>query len=314
MNIIKLKDIIMPGEEPIAEYFNKYLKGKYAYWIHMRYIVSFEHMSREGYVACEEDINKLLNPSQYNTQYLDIYNDGIVKYIDSVETDKVNSTVILRLKNSYTPDDNITVDELKMFRKWLAQELLKMDQTDLGEQKKSYFTSDETHVLQYYAEDMYDDIIKTLTTFGKIDVSFNTIETSSCGCHHGSNISSLYNTELNICDPINIYRKNIYNKMVDMFSSLDFWKQWPLEFINEFKKYIDNIINCNFTLTKSSWMNEFIDCCCENESEQERSIEILKTLSRALGYIKDEQISGHNNYITDALTKWAQLLYEKMYW
>ena len=32
MNIIKLKDVIMPNDIPQAEYFNKYLKGKYAYW------------------------------------------------------------------------------------------------------------------------------------------------------------------------------------------------------------------------------------------------------------------------------------------
>ena len=78
MNIIKLKDVIMPDSMPQAEYFNKYLKGRYAYWVQMRYIVSFDHMRHEGYVACEEDITKLLQkekkkyPKPYGATCLEI--------------------------------------------------------------------------------------------------------------------------------------------------------------------------------------------------------------------------------------------------
>lgn len=315
MNIIKLKDEIMPNDLPQAELFNKHLKGKYAYWIQMRYVVSFDHMKHEGYVACEEDITKLLQkkdgsyPKPYGAPSIEVYD--IIQYVDLIETDKINSTVEYRMKNTYSPDDDITVNELKLFRTWLASELLKMDQTEMGLQKNLYFTDFETHILQYYANNMFDNTIKILNEFGpQVTLSSNK---SSCGCY-SSNLSSLYNTELTACDPILIYRRNIYNKMVDMFSVIDFWTQWDPEFINEFKKYIDNIIKCNFVLTPTEWQSKFVDCGCQDKSEQEKYIEILNRLSIALGYIKDKQIQGHKNYITDALSDWAQLLYEKMQW
>lgn len=320
MNIIKLKDIIMPIDRPEAEYFNKHLKGKYAYWVQMRYIVSFDHMRHEGYVACEEDIKKLLQkedgtyPKPYGAPSLDIYTPGVMNYVDSIETDKINSTVHFRMKNSYSPDDDITVDELKLFRTWLAQELLKMDQTELGEQKNSYLSDVETHVLKYYADNMYDNTVKILTEFGQVVPTLDTINSSSCGCHHGSNLSSLYNTELNVCDSVGVYRKNIYNKMIEMFSVESFWSQWSQEFINEFKKYVDNIIKCNFVLSKTEWHSEFVDCGCQNTSDQDRSIEILKRLSISLGYMRDGSIVGHKNYINDALYDWSSILYEKMQW
>ena len=319
MNIIKLKDEIMPADYPQAELFNKHLKGKYAYLVQMRYIVSFDHMRHEGYVACEEDITKLLQredgtyPKPYGAPTLDAYDMNILRYVDSVETDRINNTIEFRMKNSYSPDDDITIDELKLFRTWLAKELLKMDQTELGEQKNIFFTDTETHVLKYYADGMYDNMIKILTDFGTTEVNFGSLDTSSCGCH-GSNISSLYNTEMTVCDPINIYKKNIYNKMVEMFSNTSFWTQWAPEFINEFKKYTDNIIKCNFILTQSQWTSEFVDCGCQSKSEQDKAVEILKRLSVALEYIRDNQIPGHKNYINDALYSWSSLLYEKMYW
>lgn len=319
MNIIKLKDQIMPVDLPQADFFNNHLKGKYAYWVQMRYIVSFDHMGREGYIACEEDINNLLPdsagniPTPFGAPFFDTYDMEILKYIDTIETDRINSTVEFRLKNSYSPDNDITIDELKLFRAWLAKELLKMDQTELGEQKNSYFSDTETHVLKYYADNMYDSTIKILSEFGQTQVSFGALDTTSCGCH-GSNISSLYNTELNVCDPIEVYRKNIYNKMVEMFSVETFWTKWAPEFLNEFKKYIDNIIKCNFSLSKTEWHSEFVDCACQNKSEQDKLMDILKRLSISLGYMKSGSIAGHKNYINDALYEWSSLLYEKMQW
>lgn len=277
-------------------------------------------MRHEGYVACEEDIKKLLQkedgtyPKPYGAPSLDIYTPGVMDYVDSIETDKINSTVHFRMKNSYSPDDDITVDELKLFRTWLAQELLKMDQTELGEQKNSYLSDVETHVLRYYADNMYDNTVKILTEFGQATPTLDTINSSSCGCYHSSNLSSLYNTELNICDSVGVYRKNIYNKMIEMFSVGSFWSQWSQEFINEFKKYIDNIIKCNFVLSKTEWHSEFVDCGCQNTSDQDRSIEILKRLSISLGYIRDGSIAGHKNYINEVLYEWSSLLYEKMQW
>ena len=320
MNIIKLKDKIMPDDMQHFEYFNKYLKGKYAYWVQMRYIVSFDHMRHEGYVACEEDINKLLQredgsfPKPYGAPALDAYDEKIIEYIDVLETDRINNTLDFRMKNKYVTDEDITIDELKLFRAWLAKELLKMDQTEIGEQKVMKLSEIETHILNFYANDMYDEIMRALITFGTSKISLDNIQQNTCSCHHSSDLSSLYNDSLNICDPVIIYKNNIYQKMVEMFSNIEFWEQWTKEFIGVFRKYIDNIIKLNLPLDINQLNNSFIDCGCQSTSRQEEFMNILKDLSITLKYIETDDIKGHKNFINDTLYKWSSLLYEKMKW
>lgn len=319
MNIIKFQDKIMPAEMPMAEYFNKYLKGKYAYWVQMRYVVSFDHMRHEGYVACEEDITKLLQkedgtyPRPYGAPSLDIYMDGVIHYVDSIETDRINNTVDFRMKNKYVADEDITIDELKVFRTWLATEILKMDQTELGEQKNSILNELDTHVLEYYKNGMYDNTIRVLSDFGTSLPPLEKVTTNTCGCHNNSSLNALYMDINNPCDPIAIYKQNIYNKMVVMFSKLEFWTQWSPEFLGVFKKYIDNIINLNLPLTPNNMISNFTDCGCNNENE-DNNIDILKRLSVSLGYMINDDIVGHKNYIYDALSNWSSMLYENMYW
>ena len=319
MNIIKLKDIIAPQDLPWAEYYNKYLKGKYAYWVQMRYIVSFEYMRHEGYVACEEDITKLLQkedgtyPKPYGAPVLDVYDPNVLQYVDSAETDRINSTVDFRLKNKYVTDEDITINELKKFRTWLASELLLMDQTAVGEPRCSYISKYETHILTYYKQGMYDSTIDILTEFGQKSVSYiDNLTKSSCGCQ--TNMSTLYGDSIEYCNPITIYKNNIYKGMIEMFSNINFWTKWSPEFIDVFKKYVDNIININFTFVASNLDNSFSDCGCKGTSIQEDATDILKRLSISLEYIKNGDISGHKNYITGALTDWATSLYEIMEW
>ena len=318
MNIIKFKDVIVPDSAPWAEYFNTYLKGKYAYWVQMRYIVSFEHMRHEGYVACEEDITKLLQkedgtyPKPYGAPSLDVYAKGVLHCVDTVETDRINNTVEFRRKNEYTPDADITLDELKKFRTWLATELLTMDQTELGEQKHSLFSTAETHVLKYYANDMYDDTINILNEFGSSIISVNDIS-GGCGCHPTSNLSGLYKDISEPCDTVALYKKNIYKKMVAMFSDYTFWTKWSPEFIDTFKKYINNIIKVGLPLEDSEYITAYADCNCLGQ-KSDKNTDILKRLATSLQYIYDKEIVGHKNYIRDALTDWSSGLYEKMRW
>ena len=280
MNIIKLKDIIMPDHMPHAEYFNKYLKGKYAYWVQMRYIVSLEHMRHEGYVACEEDIKKLLQredgtyPKPYGAPALDVYDDKIIHFVDSVETDRINNISEFRLKNKYTADEDITTSTLKKFRAWLASELLSMDVNKFGEQSYIYFNEFQTHVLKYYESNMYDETIKLLSNFKNTQqIPQNT--KSACGCQHtSSNLESLYNISNN-CDVIYIYRQNMYKEMVEMFSDINFWTKWAPEFILMFKKYIDNIIKLNLPFIDQSFSNSFNDCGCLINDKHSEAFGIL---------------------------------------
>lgn len=314
MNIIKLKDIIKPNDE----LFNSYLKGKYAYWVHMRYIVPFDFMKHEGYVECELDIKQLLLkedgtlPKPFGAPYIDVYKEDMFPYIDMYETDRANSVIKYALLNGYTPDSNITIEELKKFRTWLATNLLLFDVNNDGE---PLYNENDIHVLKYYKGGMYDDVVKALSTFGGNNESNVTLEQlgqSTCGC--SSDLSSLYNLSVNVCDSMTIYRKNIYTHMVEMFSKIDFWSQFPSPFILEFKKYIDNIIKCNFKLTKSQYISEYADCGCINNDEQADMIAILKRLSQSLQYIADNNTIGNKNYINDSLRDWSSRLYELMEW
>lgn len=316
MNIIKLKDEIMPENMPQAQLFNKYLKGKYAYWIQMRYIVPFDFMRHEGYVACEEDLSKLLPkengklPKPYGAPCIDVYDKYIIQFVDQLETDRINNILEFRMKNRYVTDADITIEEIKKFRTWLATNILYMDQTETGIQKYIKLNETVTHILQYYKGGMYDNTIKILSEFGSLNLPQSV--SKSCGC---SNISDLILSQpTNICDPIKIYKENIYKNMVTIFSDIDFWTQWPKEFIWEFKKYIDNIIKLNLPLVDNTFNNNFVDCGCMDNDNQSKNMDILKKLSKSLEYIYLNDIYGHKNYISDSLREWSSLLYEIMEW
>ena len=304
MNIVKLKDIVKPDDD----FFNNHLKGKYAWWVHMRYIIPFEHMGIQGYIACEENINDLFKPP-FKTEYRDAYDKEMWKYIDQDATDSANCINSYKMKNSYAPDADITAEEVKQFRMWLATSLLLFDQNNRGRQLNNIFTPVQTATLQYYANNMFDDVIKRLTDINHTQATQST--TSACSCHSSSDLSSLYT--ISTCDPIAIYRKGVYDEMVNMFSSIEFWMQFSEEFLMEFKKYIDNIINMNLLLTTSDYINVFADCTCTNTMDNSNK-EILNKLSISLEYMIKKQTAGHKNYITDSLYDWASKLYEMMQW
>lgn len=306
MNIVKLKDIIKPNDE----FFNTYLKGKYAWWVHMRYIIPFEKMGIQGYIACEENICDLFKPP-FGTEFRDTYEQEMWPYIDQTGTDIANSISLYKMKNKYSPDADITADEVKKFRTWLASELLKFDQDNKGKQMYSLYTTKVTHMLEYYTNNMFDEAIKRLSEFGN-SVFISNINTKPCGCG-SSDLSSLYNINNSICDPIAIYRRDVYNVMVDTFSDIELWTKLPKEFIIEFKKYIDNIINMNLVLGISDYVNSFADCTC-NGYDNSNNINILKKLSTSLSYIIDDKTAGHKNFIGDSFNEWAAKLYELMQW
>lgn len=301
MNIVKLKDKIKPGDE----FFNKYLKGKYAWWVHMRFIIPFEKMGVNGYIACEEDLRDLFR-APYGTEFRDTYDRDMWEYIDQEGTDAANVINKFEMHNRYVIDTDITVDQLKVFRTWLALELLTLDVNNRGEQMYDLFNNTQTYVLQYYASNMYDDVIKKLAEIGSPSYS-ESPKKSGCGC--SGNSVSLINT--NTCDPILLYRKDIYKRMVEMFSDIDFWTRFPKEFILEIKKYIDNIIIADLPLDASS--QALSDCGCSKTINNSNK-DILKRLSEALKFLSEEQVQGRKNYISDALYDWASVLYERMYW
>ena len=320
MNIIKLKDILMPDKYNMSEMYNMHLKGKYAYWVQMRYVVPFEFMGHEGYVACEEDITKLLMkadgtyPKPYGCPYIDMYDEDkcIMRYIDLEETDIANNISKYRTANDQTTDFDITISELKLFRKKLATMILDYNNIYIND-NGSAIDSIEESVLRYYMNDMYDEVVKGLLMFGNQQVILSTVDTT-CGCCSSTTLSSLNNSSLNICDPLSIYRKSIYNKMVTMFSDVEFWKRWPNELLVVMKKYIDNILKVGLNVNNNTVdPSIYRDCTCSN-SNTNTNQNILEKLSKSLDYMIEGQEKSHYNYIKDSLYNWASLLYEYMQW
>ena len=109
MNIIKLKDQIRPGDD----LFNTYLKGKYAYWIQMRYIVPFDFISTGQYVDMESDITKLTGwkerglkcPDPY---YWDLRVSNIEAWVDSEGTEEANNLNKFLIHNKFTADSTVS--------------------------------------------------------------------------------------------------------------------------------------------------------------------------------------------------------------
>lgn len=306
----------MNENNSIAQMYNAHLKGRYAYWVQMRYIVPFDFMKHEGYVACEEDITKLLQkvdgsyPKPYGCPYVDMYSENrcIMKYIDLEATDAANSISKYVLENNKATSDDITISMLRNFRTWLAQSILDMDNMK-DELDDIRLDENEKHTMAYYANGMFNDIVKYLNIFNNI----NTVSTStSCGCCSSESLSSFNIVD---CDALSVYRKNIYNKMVEMFSNVEFWKQYPVYFLELFKKYIDNIIRVGFKInnSESQYISVYKDCTC-NSNEDSNNTSILKRLSEALKYMINNEEKSHKNFIYDALYDWASLLYEFMVW
>ena len=319
MNIIKLKDTLMPDKYNMSEMYNKHLKGKYAYWIQMRYIVPFDFMRHEGYVACEEDITKLLMkadgtyPKPYGCPYIDMYDEDrcIIRFIDLAETDRANNISGFRTANTQVTDHDLTIAELKLFRRILATLLLDYNNIYINE-SGSVIDNTEKSVLDYYANDMIDEVVKGLLMFSNQQV-ITTPTSSTCGCSSMATLSSL-NVSLDVCDPVSIYRKSVYNKMVTMFSDVDFWKRWPKELLITMKKYIDNILRVGLVINNSTTdPSIYKDCTC-NGSDSNSNQNILEKLSKSLDYMIEGQEKNHYNYIKDSLYNWASLLYEFMQW
>lgn len=316
MNIIKFKDQIRPGDA----LFNKFLKGKYAYWIQMRYIVPFEFIDSAQYVKFEGDINALIGWRERGcpepeVRYWDLQgkNSNLEAWVDVDGTESANNIMPFSRHNCFAADEDITLDEVKKFRSWLADALLEFDRTEGGEQKCSFYTEDFTDVLLYYKNGMYNKTVKALSQI-PAEFGISKASVNNCGCGAGSDISNLYKGAGTLCDPLYIYRKYIYTEMCHKFADMSFWVDFPSVFILEFKQYIDNIIRLNLPLTKSPYTSVFMDCSCQSNPEQGLNMEILTRLSKALGHIADGEITGNKNYITKALQDWSADLYEQMEW
>jgi hypothetical protein len=294
MNLIKFKDNIRPGDA----YFNTYLKDQYAYWVRMRYVIPMSVISISDYVSLERDIDllKTLDPI-----YWDLEDPGDMKaYIDEVETNKINDPKTYEHHNRYVCDPDITTDEVKKFRTWLAQQLLQNRTNDWKEER----------VFKYYVGGMMDDTVRWFAESaaqlagptGNLQPT-NPITTTPCGC---GQVSTQNSNSLRVCDPLLIYRESIRNQMMALFSDLYFWLGLPLPLLKEIKIYLDHITRLGLQLRKTD--DRFIDCCDKNSNKIN-----LEGVSKAFEYMILDEVNGNKNFIAGQLRTLANV-YEWLYW
>ena len=311
MNIIKFKDVIRVNDFQ----FNHYLKGKFAYFIRMRYAVPIECVTVQNYMDMEADLEVLYSS---DIPYWDMQKGDMAAYMDAPGTDEANDVSIYIRHNKHVSDSDITEDEVRKFRSWLAQTLLELDTNCRGEQLYKLFDEQFTYMLQYYANGMYNEVIKRLSEIHKPPMpavldkcgSLQPIIPSTCGC--GSVAQPM--VPGTTCDPISSYRTFVHDVMVRYFGQVYFWSQMPRGLLYDFKHYIDNIVCMNLPLTDAVETDKYIECGKMSETNQHLSMNKLMNLSKALEYMIDDEISGHRNFINDSLTVWATELYEKMQW
>lgn len=314
MNIVKLRDIVMPDEFRLARFFNKNLKGKYAYWVQMRYIFPLESLDYRTYIAYEQlDAEDFL--SEDILPHIDLYSEDCCmfefaqNYIDHNATETVNNINEYRIANEYVVDFNVDINQLRVFRTWLANEILMLNSSVSGEYNDT-LTSNQIHMLEFYQNNMYDEVVKQLSIFG-IDNNFKTSGAkNTCGCCSANTSLSSIST-LTVCKPIEIYTKNIHDLMVQTFEDVNFWLHFNVEFVKLFKLYIDNIIRVGFAITSNDVNKLYVKCECGNSNLHKMT---LQNLSNALEYIINKETDKHRNFIHDALYNWAENLYDYMYW
>ena len=308
MNIVKFQDTIlnesnnnhMFSEEKV-NLFNNKLKGKYAYAINFKFVVPFEDITFEQYYEISKNESAI-----EGITYIELNN--VLEFIDQSKSQLANSITVFEEANKFTTDSDITLDELKRFRTWLADMLYTLFNDNLDSITKE--------MLNYYREEMRDDTIEHLSYFanGTEHDLISTTNISTCGCQ---NQTQMLNNQYTIssCNPIYIYRKGVYEKMVSIFSDIDFWLKLNKDFLNEIKRYIDGIIKCNLPLYTSQFSTELHDCgCLTQNSAQEERMQILKDLSVCFDFLATDNYISKKNYISLTLNKWSSLLYEKMRW
>lgn len=316
MNIVKLKDIMLPDDCKFAKFFNENLKGKFAFWIQMRYIFPMNTMNLKTYIQYEQfDASDFLGDNIL--PHIDLYSeeccmfDFAQQYIDHAATERANAINEYHTANEYVADFDIDIEKLRNFRAWLAAEILSYS-TGFDGNYLDNLNNNEIHMLEFYKNDMYNDVIKYLSIFGQENAFELISNNTNCGCCN-TNVASLYGLTTGItCNALDVYIKNIHNLMVKTFEDVTFWMQFTKDFIAVFKKYIDNIIKTGLVINKDSG-KLYAVCHCNNDSTQAYTV-MLQNLSDALQYIIDDEIRGHSNFIYDALHNWAEYLYDNMSW
>lgn len=360
MNIVKFKDINMTVDivealvdthplkvfladaeistEAFCNQFNGLYRNRYAYAVNWKYILPFEatpgnpfepdtitagrYQSYVSYCRDESQCtvdNDRLYPFNTMKDWMDIPRTLQLMY---------NEHTKYTYLNEFTPDDDITIEELKQFRKWLATILLQNEPVI-----QEWDTEDLLRpMLTYYAQDMKDNTVALLSGFApymdlRSLITGTTQQTlmglsgirlsAGCGCTNNGGANTMLGasgTSGVVCDPLNIYRTAMYNYMVETFSNICYWTE-QIEICEEMVKYIKGILKVGLPLA-TNVVDPYADCTCSSlDTDMDaRYRKMLENLVQALEYIINNQVDGNRNFINTSFNNWATYLYEHMYW
>lgn len=301
MNIIKFKDSIKVGDT----LFNEKFRGKYSWWVNCKWAISFDDISADMFVVLSEN-NEI--PEDIDNLATTDYRD----FVDVYETERINNQVsVYQLLNKTTGE--IPIDKLKRFRTWLAESLIEIakDVYD-NETDSSGYDYETDMMLNFYANNMSDDIVKALTHFSYTQRQATI--TTGCKCTQNPFEVGIGLLGQSVCDAEAMYRDGIYNKMVEVFSNIEFWSS-KVDFLPLFIKYIEGILKAGLPLKNRVNLNnpDYCDCTCVGSDETVMR-SILTQLIQALQYIINGAVASHKNFIYTALNNWSSKLYENMYW
>ena len=277
-------------------------------------------------------------------------------YIDLTKTDEANNVDFYKSYNTHVIESDVVQEDVERFRTWLDQLLIDVNyeyyklvnsvyvlfNPTLDEKHSAVlvdelpdpttenpplivklnnlnvidWTDDQKHVLDYYANNMYDDVLKWTLIYGKreITTTLTTNTLKNCGCSGGSDISSLYNSVLHVCNPESIYRAGLKQGMVEILTDIDIWNKVPATLKDTIIKYLSAIIQLGLNCDKDP-SSDIYNCeCLNNTSADSLFTQSIKQLIQAFEYLRDEDITNHKNYIYNTLSVWANDYYEKMQW
>lgn len=356
MNIVKFQDIVMTPDvlveagyaevvddnyvwksgSPFVEfsinnfcdYFNNMLRNKYAYAIHWTHILPMA--DNNGSIPTGDPFNPGDELNYVNVEIGTVAVENLLKFddlriwIDQVRTLSIlqNDKIKYDYLNEFTPDDDITIEELKVFRTWLASILLantpvvnNWDNPDMLITMLTYYKQNledaTTKILSGFSNYMQDNVLVATTKDKRINLATLPLS-AGCGCNGG--VQGVGVTPVAGCNPLQMYRNAIYNYMVEVFSNINYWTD-QVEICVEMRKYLNGILKVGLPLG-SKIIDPFADCGCNtlDTESQIRYRKMIEALIQSLTYIIEGKVSGNQNYIATAFSNWATYLYEYMYW
>lgn len=233
-----------------------------------------------------------------------------MSYVDNEKTSEINDVESYRYMNNFVSDDDITEQELRRFRTYVAESFLALTH-DLNEYDEK--------MLKYYANEMNDESLRMLMKMTTMIPMNNIVtDTAQCGCSASQSqlyLTSAANAFAGTCDFIAMYRAGMHRIMVNFMTNIDTWMPHDL-FINDVKRYLENIMKMNFSLYKINTTSFNTDCSLLNEknASQMSAHTVLNNMIIALTHIQNKTHASHMNFIKSTFNTFFESYYEIMRW